>query len=630
MVVPSERSEPRDLSLRLNALDSALTSKQPAKSFTSNTYEKHTQGEGSPWGQNTNHESPVTNHESRTYPQSSTAPLGPEHPMRVKYISPRFRVTTAMATAVLVSKKSNGNRIGLFHWMHRAAKEADRVRTDFSADAVHDLRVALRRCRSMASVLAEVVPIPYWQAVKKASRKLFRRLGDLRDTQVMIEWVKTLAPDSDPPGNQLAGQLHAILAEQEERRKAAASAALARFDLRKWEAWAVLLRKHASAVRPDGRVAQAVALERWQAAQALHQRAIQHRSREAWHALRIGIKRFRYTVENFLPSRHAEWSEDLKRVQDLLGEVHDLDELSRFLGELRPAVKPEERERWRNLIQIARTKRLAEYRAKTGQKTNLWSVWRAGLPEGRPLEIAAMARLTTTAKVLDPDFFETSEAADSALRFFDSLAAADAGPVFRDPPARRIFHAAALLRNIGRSSGQRSHHKLAQKILRSLAPPPGWTLGEMKQLALIVRYHRGSGPKETHADFQSLPPDSRERVLWLAGTLRLVLALKKSSRNGPSVAQIQKSDDAITIYVRGQDSAKHIARLLRKKSLLEWAARRPVRIESRQNGAAQIISSRVSREWPGESSEDTPTAAFRSEGRRSPFPGRPRRIFSVL
>jgi CHAD domain-containing protein len=606
-------------------LDSALTSKRAAKSFTSNTYEKHTGGRGV-----LSNFQPQTSN-LRLFPHSSTAPFSSaKHPIGVRYIPPRSKVSSVMATAVLVSKKPKEKRSGLFYWTQRVVREADRVRADFSADPVHDLRVALRRCRSMASVLAEVVPIPYWQAMKKASRKLFRRLGDLRDTQVMIEWVQTLAPGSDPPGNQLAGQLLAVLSEQEERRKAAASAALARFDRRKWEAWAALLRKHASAVRPDGRVAQAVAVERLQAAQALHNHAVQHRSREAWHALRIGIKRFRYTVENFLPSRHAEWSEDFKRVQDLLGEVHDLDELSRFLGELRPAVKPEERERWRNLIQIARTKRLAEYRAKTGQKTNLWNVWRAGLPEGGPLEVAAMARLTTTAKVLDPDFLETSQAADSALRFFDSLAAADAGPVFQDPSARRIFHAAALLRNIGRASGQKSHHKLAQKILRPLAPPPGWTPDEMKQLALIVRYHRGSGPKQTHADFQSLSPDSRERVLWLAGTLRLVLALKKGGRNGASVAGVQKSDGAITIYVRGQDSAKHIARLLRKKSLLEWAARRPVRVESQQNGPAQITSGRVSREWPGESSEDTPTAAFRLEGRRSRFRGRPRRIFSAL
>src|SRR5207245_4984272 len=142
-------------------------SKRGAKSFTSNTYEKHTQGEGSPWGQNTNRESPVTNHESRTYPQSSTALLGPEHPTGVKYISPRFRVTTAMATAVLVSKKPNGNRTGLFHWMHRAAKEADRVRADFSADAVHDLRVAFRPRRRTARVLAAVCPLPHRRALKK-------------------------------------------------------------------------------------------------------------------------------------------------------------------------------------------------------------------------------------------------------------------------------------------------------------------------------------------------------------------------------------------------------------------------------------------------------------------------------
>src|SRR2546422_8210445 len=115
----------------LTPLDSALTSKRAAKSFTSITYEKHTQGEGFPWGQNTNHESPVTNHESRTYPQSCTAPLSPEHPTGVKYISPRSRVSSSMATAVLVSKKPKEKRSGLSYWMRRVVKEADRVRADF-------------------------------------------------------------------------------------------------------------------------------------------------------------------------------------------------------------------------------------------------------------------------------------------------------------------------------------------------------------------------------------------------------------------------------------------------------------------------------------------------------------------
>ena len=50
IVVPSERSESRDLPSNLcsslTPLDSALTSKRAAKSFTSNTYEKHTGGRG--------------------------------------------------------------------------------------------------------------------------------------------------------------------------------------------------------------------------------------------------------------------------------------------------------------------------------------------------------------------------------------------------------------------------------------------------------------------------------------------------------------------------------------------------------------------------------------------------------
>ncbi len=69
-----------------------------------------------------------------------------------------------------------------------------------------------------------------------------------------------------------------------------------------------------------------LALERWTEAYRCHRQSM--RKAFAWRhstGYASAIKRFRYIVENFLPLQHAAWSDDLKKVQDLLGDVHDLD-----------------------------------------------------------------------------------------------------------------------------------------------------------------------------------------------------------------------------------------------------------------------------------------------------------------
>ena len=85
----------------------------------------------------------------------------------------------------------------LYHWMERVLKELENVRESPDPDAVHDLRVAIRRCRSVAAVFEEVDPDAGWQEMRRVPRKLFRRLGKLRDAQVIDEWVKKLVPDHD-------------------------------------------------------------------------------------------------------------------------------------------------------------------------------------------------------------------------------------------------------------------------------------------------------------------------------------------------------------------------------------------------------------------------------------------------
>ena len=56
-----------------------------------------------------------------------------------------------MSANVTAAGQSKSKREGgLRFWMQRVLEECERVRQDFAADPVHDLRVALRRCRSMA------------------------------------------------------------------------------------------------------------------------------------------------------------------------------------------------------------------------------------------------------------------------------------------------------------------------------------------------------------------------------------------------------------------------------------------------------------------------------------------------
>lgn len=492
-----------------------------------------------------------------------------------------------MATAVVTTTKAKEKRSGLSYWMDRVLKEAEHVTAGFDSDAVHDLRTALRRCRTMADALAEIDPDPSWrgpswQEMKRAGRKLFRRLGDLRDAHVMVELVKTLIPESDA----IRGRTLEMLADDQERCRAKAATALGRFDVRKWKRWRGTLRQRASLVRPDGLAAQSLALERLQEARDLHQHAKHHRSAAAWHELRIGLKRFRYVVENFLPSRYEEWGKDLKRLQDLLGDVHDLDELWNYVTESRPSLTLDERSRWSQAIKAARTQKLVEYRLRIqgkdrSAKSPLWEVWHAGLPQKARVQSAALARLRATARALDPDYGESKYVAHLALELFDVLHSANISPLFNFPESRRLFRASVIL-GVGRNLERKSDSKAVRKIIRKLSPPPGWTVEEMARLALIVRYRRGVEPAETHEDFQALDPPARDQILWLAGTLRLALALHSATPGEISVAGVEKTIEtaAIVIRVRGYiESPKSAARLAARKHLLETAAHRPILIE---------------------------------------------------
>ena len=74
--------------------------------------------------------------------------------------------------------------------MNRVLEELAALLTSPDPDTVHDLRVAIRRCRSLATAMQEIDPDPSWHKMRKVARKLFRSLGSLRDAHVIEDWIK--------------------------------------------------------------------------------------------------------------------------------------------------------------------------------------------------------------------------------------------------------------------------------------------------------------------------------------------------------------------------------------------------------------------------------------------------------
>src|ERR1700740_1202902 len=95
-------------------------------------------------------------------------------------------------------KSADKKKSGLAFRMQRVLEECNRASVAFEPAPVHDLRVALRRCTSMADGVAAIDPDPSWKEMKKAGKRLFRRLGELRDVHVMQEWGHRLDTPGDP------------------------------------------------------------------------------------------------------------------------------------------------------------------------------------------------------------------------------------------------------------------------------------------------------------------------------------------------------------------------------------------------------------------------------------------------
>jgi CHAD domain-containing protein len=494
-----------------------------------------------------------------------------------------------MATALLAnpltmpSKQPSSkqpSRIGLRAWMERVLEECDRAAAGFEADPVHDLRVALRRCRSLADGLMAIDPDPSWREMKKAGRKVFQALGELRDMQVMQEWIEKLGgakEAGDPVEVKLLNHVHAREAEC----KQLAWKDLNQFDKKRWRQWSRTLSGRASRLRPGSPVYLHLALEKWTAAYELHKRAVRTRSQIALHELRIGIKRFRYTVENFLPDEHARWGDSLKELQDVLGEVHDLDVLWQTANEILAFPDVESRSRWREKISHERNLRVERYRELMIGKQSLWRVWRAELPAGAQLRTAAMSRLRFWASCLDPDFAHAQRVAQMSLQLYDGLRNAGLLPQGHEHDSRDVLQAAAYMHDVGRAKGNENHQKKSLRMILKLARPLGWSAREIELAAVVARYHRGALPRPRGKNMQRLELPDRRLALELAGVLRLANALDWRNGTHPRL-DVEGRDGVLVVHSAGYSPLDRGAEeVAAARHLLETVLRRPVMVRGR-------------------------------------------------
>jgi CHAD domain-containing protein len=468
------------------------------------------------------------------------------------------------------SKPSTQAKSGLAHWMLEVPVLITRAADGLANKSVHDLRVALRRCRSMADGFRTVDPDKRWKKMRRLATSVFDSLGALRDCQVMAEWLETLGHSDDAITRELLERLR----QQESELKQQAESTLKSFDAKQWQTWSRALPLRARRLPLGSETFQTLALEKLNAARRLQSPALRTLAAPAFHRLRIGLKKFRYVVENFLPEQHHEWKDDLKQLQDLLGEIHDLDVLCDAVLRLCATQPMDERKRWEKILESERKGRIERYCQRMSGSSSLWTVWRSALPRGEAARQASLKRLQAWSSYLDSDLQHSRRVARFAVWIYDGLSQLGVlkGTQRND---RELLRAAAVVHEVGRANGDKNHHKRTESMVGHLEHVAGWTLRDMEAMARIARYHRGALPQSMK--LRDLPSAQRNRITLLAAILRLANALDDDHDGAIRRVAIYKSEGFVILRAEGLQAQSTLAeKIAAARHLLEVTCGLPI------------------------------------------------------
>jgi CHAD domain-containing protein len=206
----------------------------------------------------------------------------------------------------------------------RLDEVAPRVTAGEDDDAVHDLRVALRRTRTVLEVARRVLGRYPADEVRRAFRDLQRATGALRDEEVMREVVSSLRVTGIDVDAWLAAR-----ARREGRLRGTLMQTIRAGGLERGRVLLEALLVFPIKPSRDRRLAKVArrSVERARRSVERH-RGARLDDPLALHRLRIAYKRLRYTLEIFgeaLPSHMGAGAQAAARFQSRLGDLHDVD-----------------------------------------------------------------------------------------------------------------------------------------------------------------------------------------------------------------------------------------------------------------------------------------------------------------
>jgi CHAD domain-containing protein len=197
--------------------------------------------------------------------------------------------------------------------------------------AVHQARVATRRIREALPLVARGRS---GKSLKKSVRKLTRALGPVRELDVALMNLDQMRTSGDVSEAAIA-RLRQLITEERQRLGAEMVRRISHYNLSKLQKKAVeaAARGPSTGGTRDPRraaVALARAARRAEALRAAMENAAGIYLPDRLHQVRIAVKKLRYTLEiarDLSGSRATARIRRLKRVQDLLGRMHDLEML---------------------------------------------------------------------------------------------------------------------------------------------------------------------------------------------------------------------------------------------------------------------------------------------------------------